>query len=263
MRYSKGSLSLNRMQDKFILQFVADSRYIARSQLFEFVRLEYGEFSAVPCSIGESRRMVECGLLRKQDPPILGGDTLYSVKRAGIQALERLGIYYLGANLEREQDGEGFLIPHALEVNAIHLAMMRTLVLKQWIPESLIRVLNLSPYYAYAKVYDGIASLSVAGRRIDVAVEYERTLKSQTKYQKIREAIESEKRTEAVLYLAPTEELLDSLRNEFWQTSKCVLFGLLDNFKRDRIGTIVYESNYNRLSLLQALTKVIPAKTET
>ena len=202
--------------------------------------------------------MVGCGLLRKQDPPILGGDTLYSVKRAGIQALERLGICYLGASLEREQDGEGFQIPHALEVNAIHLAMMQTLLLKQWIPESLIRVLNLSPHYAYSKVYDGIASLSLAGRRIDVAVEFERTLKSQAKYQKIRVAIESEKRTEGVLYLVPTEELLDSLRNEFWRTSKCVLFGLVDNFKRDRLGTTVYESNYNRPSLLQALTKVIP-----
>jgi hypothetical protein len=61
--------------------------------------------------------MVESGLLRKQDPPILGGDALYSIKRAGIQALERLGIYYLGASLEREQDGERFQIPHALELN--------------------------------------------------------------------------------------------------------------------------------------------------
>jgi len=33
MRYPKGSLSLNRTQDKFILQLVADSRYITRSQL--------------------------------------------------------------------------------------------------------------------------------------------------------------------------------------------------------------------------------------
>jgi hypothetical protein len=191
-----------------------------------------------------------------------GRRPLYSVKRAGVQALERLGIFYLGANLEREEVGEGFQIPHALELNAIHLAMIKTLVLKQWIPESLIRVLNLSPHYAYAKVYDGVASLNLGSRRIDVAVEYERTLKSQAKYQKIREAIESEKRTEAVLYLVPTEELLDSLRNEFWRTSKCVLFGLVDDFKRERLGTAVYEANYNRLPLLQALTKVIPQRLE-
>ena len=45
MRYAKGSLSLNRKEDKFVLEFVADSRYVARSQLFEFARLEYGEYN--------------------------------------------------------------------------------------------------------------------------------------------------------------------------------------------------------------------------
>ena len=43
MRYAKGYLNLNRREDKFILQFVADSRYITRSQLFNFARLDYGE----------------------------------------------------------------------------------------------------------------------------------------------------------------------------------------------------------------------------
>ena len=45
MRYAKGSLSLNRKEDKFVLEFVADSRYVTRSQLFEFARLEYGEYN--------------------------------------------------------------------------------------------------------------------------------------------------------------------------------------------------------------------------
>ena len=94
MRYAKGSLSLSRRADKFILQLVADSRYITRSQLFQFARFSYGENNR-PVFNWRIRRMVECGLLRKQDPAILAGDALYSIKRSGIQALERLGTYYL------------------------------------------------------------------------------------------------------------------------------------------------------------------------
>jgi hypothetical protein len=68
------------------------------------------------------------------------------------------------------------------------------------IPECFIRVLNLSPATAYAKVYDGIANVRVDHGFVDFAVEYERTLKSPAKYEKIRKAIESEKRVQAFVY---------------------------------------------------------------
>ena len=110
-------------------------------------------------------------------------------------------------------------------MNEIRLALLRTVILKQWIPEPFIRVLNLSPPHAYAKVYDGIATLDLAGGWIRLAVEYERTLKSPAKYEKIREAIESEKRINAFLYLVPTDDLLYSLLRAFWRTKQFVLFG--------------------------------------
>lgn len=262
MRYPKGSLSLSCREDKFILQLVADSRYITRSQLFQFARLSYGEYNR-PVFNWRIRRMVECGLLRKQDPPILGGDALYSIKGAGIQALERLGIYYLGASLEREQDGERFQIPHALELNEIRFAIQCTSVFQQWTPEPLLRVLSLSPRHSYAKVYDGIALLKLSDQWIDVAIEYERTLKSPAKYQKIRAAIESESRIKVILYLVPTDELFSSLMHEFWRTKKCVLLGMVNHFKRDRLNAAVYDTTYNRFTLQEALTGVIPAKTGT
>jgi len=56
------------------------------------------------------------------------------------------------------------------------------------------------------KSYDGIASVLVQGRSVEFAIEYERTLQSPAKYEKIREAIESEKRVKAFLYLVPNYE---------------------------------------------------------
>ena len=128
MRYAKGSLSLNRKEDKFVLEFVADSRYVTRSQLFEFARLEYGEYNR-PVFNWRIRRMVEVGLLRKHAVPIAGGDVLYSINRAGVQALERLGTYYLGAHLERDREADQFQIPHSLELNEIRLASVTDLLL--------------------------------------------------------------------------------------------------------------------------------------
>ena len=128
-----------------------------------------------------------------------------------------------------------------------------------WIPESFIRVLNLLPATAYAKVYDGIASVRVYGRSVEFAIEYERTLKSQAKYEKIREAIESEKRIKAFLYLVPTYELLHGITDAFWRMKQLVLFALVDEFKKDRLDTRVRDSWYRESSLQDALAQMLPA----
>lgn len=262
MRYAKGSLNLTNSRDKAILHAVADSRYVTHSQLFLFARLEYGEFNR-PVFNWRIRRMVAGGLVRKQSITALGSDSLYSITRTGIQALERLGTYYLGANTERGSDVQAFQVPHALEVNNIRLILLRRRVLKQWIPESLIRVLNLSPAYAYAKVYDGVATIEISDTLVSVAIEYERTLKTAAKYEKVREAIESEKRITAFLYLVPTNTLLFSLLDTFWRTKQCVLFGTLSDFKTECLGARVYQANYSSVPLIDALTKVVPPKSGT
>ena len=118
MRYRKGSLNLNNFEDKNLLQFVADSRYVTHMQLFRFAQLYYFDRNR-PIFNWRIRRMVDGGLVRKQAPPMLNGDALYSITRSGLQALERLGIYYLGATIDREQDAYKYQIPHALEVNDI------------------------------------------------------------------------------------------------------------------------------------------------
>jgi hypothetical protein len=221
MRYAKGSIDLHDVKDKAILRFVADSSYVTHSQLYEFARLDYYEYNR-PVFNWRIRRMVAGKLVRKQFVPILHGEALYSINRAGIQALERLGTYYLGANLEGAEAHE-FQVPHALEVNNIRLALLRTGRLWSWVPESLIRILNVSPVSAYAKVYDGIAEVNLEGRAVKFAVEYERTLKSPAKYEKIPAAIEAEKRLNIFLYLVPALALLFNLTYEFQRNRQLVV----------------------------------------
>jgi len=262
MRYRKGSLSLNNLQDKALLQFVADSRYVSHAQLFRFAQLYYFEDNR-PSFNWRIRRMVDGGLVRKQAPPMLNGDALYSITRAGLQTLEHLGVYYLGATVDREQDAYRYQVPHALEVNNIRLTLSVHQQLVHWIPETLIRVLNMSPATAYAKVYDGIATVVLYPNLVDFVVEYERTLKSPAKYEKIREAIESEKRVKAFLYLVPNYQLLHGITDALWRMKQLVLFGLVDDFKRERLNTGVRDSHHKESSLQDALARLLPAKTGT
>src|SRR5262249_49896132 len=129
-----GSPSLNQDKDKAILRFVADSRYVTHSQLFDFTMLECAELNRRVFN-RRMGRLVREGLVRKKVLPILNWEPLYSIHRNGVQALEQLGIYYLGANLEREKDPHEFQIPHALEVTNIRLALLRTQSLWGWTPE--------------------------------------------------------------------------------------------------------------------------------
>lgn len=146
-----------------------------------------------------------------------------------------------------------------MEVNDIRLTLSIDHQLGRWIPESFIRILNLSPAIAYARVYDGIASVLVYGRSVEFAIEYERTLKSQAKYEKVREAIESEKRVKAFLYLVPNYELLHGITDALCRMKQLVLFALVEEFKKDRMDTRVRDSWYSESRLQDALARMLPA----
>ena len=103
MRYQKGSIGLNDRKDKALLTLVADSRYVTHSQLFGLADADFVESNRRVFN-WRVRRLVKHGLVRKQVIPFLNDEALYAITRAGTQALEQLGVYYLGASLDREKD---------------------------------------------------------------------------------------------------------------------------------------------------------------
>jgi hypothetical protein len=124
-----------------------------------------------------------------------------------------------------------------------------------WIPEVMVRVLNLSPTLAYAKAYDAVATVRTVVGCAEFAIEYERTLKSEQKYTKILEAIESELRLHTILYLAPSFEILSSIRCFFERSRQDILFALVSKFERDVLATGVQLARaYRTTSLEQALS---------
>ena len=260
MRYLKGSVSL-RHRDRELLHLVADARYMTHSQLFQLARLQAVEFER-PVFNWRVRRLVNSGLLRKLTVPYLGADALYSITRAGVHALEEMGIVYLADFVEREKDPAEAQIPHVLELNRIRLALERSRVLVSWVPEIFIRAVNQSPTLNYAKAYDAVARVRLADPdEATFAIEYERTLKSEQKYAKILEVIESEQRLHSILYLAPSYEILSSLRWYFERTRLNVLFAMVAEFKKEVLNSQVdLAGTYRRMTLAEALTRSVAEK---
>jgi hypothetical protein len=261
VRYLKGSISL-RHQDADLLHFVADARYITHSQLFELARLKAVEFDR-PVFNWRVRRLVNSGLLRKQVVPYLGTDAMYSITRSGIHGLEEMGIVYLGGYVEREKDPTEVQIPHVLEINRIRLALERSHVLVNWIPEVMVRILNLSPTLGYAKAYDAVATVRTAVGCAEFAIEYERTLKSEQKYEKILEAIEAERRLHTILYLAPSFHILASIGRFFERSRHDILFALVSKFEKAVLATEVnLAGGWRPITLEQALCRQAAATTK-
>jgi len=255
MRYLKGAVSL-QFRDKELLHWVADAGYITHSQLFQLMRLKALEFQR-PVFNWRTRRLVSARLLRKQVISYLGTDALYSITRGGIHALEEMGVTYLGGYVEREKDPHEVQIPHVLELNRIRLALECSRALLFWIPETFIRVLNLSPALGYAKTYDAVARVDLGnGASTEFAIEYERTLKSEQKYEKILEAMACEHRIHAILYLAPSYEIVATLRWHFQRAHNEILLARVDDFKRDVLDTRVdLACTFRRITLRDALVQ--------
>jgi hypothetical protein len=260
MRYAKGSVSL-KFPDQQLLHVVADARYITHCQLFQLSRLKAFEFKHTTFN-WRVRRLVKIRLLRKHVIPYAGTDALYSITRGGIQALEQMGVRFLGGGyVDRETDPGEKLISHVLELNRIRLALERSRTLVSWIPESLIRVLNLSPIDGYAKVYDAIVKVNVGDDVwTEFAIEYEQTLKNEERYAKIAEAIESEKRLDTILYLSSSYEIASVLRRHFHRTQRQILFAHLNDFMKDVLNTQVdFATMYRRMTLREALVHRAPS----
>jgi hypothetical protein len=61
----------------------------------------------------------------------------------------------------------------------------------------------------------------------------------------------------------PNYQLLHGITDALWRMKQLVLFGLVDDFKRDRLNTGVRDSHHKESSLQDALARLLPAKTGT
>ncbi len=77
---------------------------------------------------------------------------------------------------------------HSLELNEIHLSLLRKNPAAGWTYATEIPSQNELTRFGYAKDYDAVMTLNVVGQEVRIALEYERTPKATRHYQAIASA---------------------------------------------------------------------------
>lgn len=236
MRYPKGSISISTGQDVPLLRQVLHSRFITHDQLFEFMRLGCYELKRSSFN-WRIRRLVTNGFINRY--PASSG-CVYSVASAGASLLAVTEDYC--SVIDRRRGDHASLRDHALELNELHLGLARQGVLEEWIPEVVIRSRNELTREGYAKDYDAIVRIRLDGRSVSFALEYERTPKKPTDYQRIRNLLEVEDQLPCILYVVPNGDLASFLLDCFAGTTVCVLIAFATSFSRSFRDMKVFEA---------------------
>jgi hypothetical protein len=240
MRYIKDCISLNAEHDYPLLRQVLRSGFITHDQLFEFMQL--GKYESSRSSFNwRVRRLTKYGLIARHMVPSAGKAFVYSITRAGEIELAGIGEQFITTPAKPDRKNKELQVAHSLELNNIHLSLLRAGLLVRWVPEIQLRSRNLSMDVANGKVYDAIVTVRVDGRDTMFALEYERTAKSKELYAEVRNKFEAEEDLDRFLYLASTEDVLKFVSWQFRNSKRNVCFGLLADWYRRLLDTEVFD----------------------
>lgn len=242
MRYAKGSLVINTERDVPLLRRVRNSKFVSHHQLFEFMKL--GGFDHSRNSFNwRVKRLLDSGHIGICQGVYGAGSAVYRVTTDGIMLLEHHGQFTAVLHSRTEHLPHLSQVFHALELNAVQLALARANVLAGWQTELEIASFNTISRAPYQKDYDAIVDVWIGERTARFALEYERTLKSCKQYEHIRAALEAEEQIGFVLYLTSGMEVLVQLLREFRATRKKLAFAGAATFERHLLDTTVTGSD--------------------
>jgi hypothetical protein len=237
MRYQKGSISISTGQDIPVLRQVLESQFITHEQLFEFMRLRCYELNRHTFN-WRVRRLVNNGFL---DLHPVGHSCVYSMAATGVSLLAVTEQYCPVLTRKAHRDASSY--DHSLELNELHLSLIRQGVLEDWKPEIAIRSKNELTEDGYAKDYDAIVTVRLVDRTASFALEYERTPKKPKEYLRIRSLLEQETRLRCILYVVPNNDLAAFILDCFAGTTVSLLVGFATEFGRSFTEMRVTDAN--------------------
>jgi hypothetical protein len=239
MRHAKNSLVVNRKRDIPLLYQVRSSKFITHQQLFEFMKLCGHERSRASFD-WRVRRLIKFGRLAICPDIQESGSAVYRITKSGLALLEHFGqasIVLNSGTLHPPHSSQAF---HALGINAIQLALTRANLVASWQSEIEVAAFNMISHSPFQKDYDAIVEVWVGEKTERFALEYERTLKSITRYGQVRAALQAERELHCILYLTSGLELVAPLVQELGDTNKRVGFATLRDFEKSLLDTVVF-----------------------
>jgi hypothetical protein len=223
-----------------LLRQVLHSGFVTHDQLFEFMQL--GQYESIRSTFNwRVRRLAAYGLIARHTVPSASKASVYSITPAGELELASTGEQFLTTPGKPGRNEKELQVAHSLELNNIHLSLLRTGLLARWVPEIQVRSRNISMGVVNGKVYDAIVTVRLDDREGTFALEYERTAKSEEQYGDVLNKFESEENLDHFLYLASTEDVLKLVSWQFRNSKRCVCFGLLADWYRRLLDTEVFD----------------------
>jgi hypothetical protein len=168
------------------------------------------------------------------------GSAVYRITREGLILLEHHGQFTNVLHSNTQHLPHASQVFHALELNAIQLALAHKNQLASWQSEVEIASFNTISRSPYEKDYDAIVDVWVGDSRARFALEYERTLKSSKQYERVRAALQAERQIACILYLTSGMEVLVHLVHELDSVSKKLAFANAKDFTQTLLETRVF-----------------------
>lgn len=262
MRYAKGTFVITEERDLPLLRHVRNARFVSHQQLFELMRLD-GLGSCRTTFNWRIRRLLKTGHIQRLMGMNWKRAAIYSITAYGLSEIETQGEFLLAMHSGNRQVPDRVRAVHALQLNGIRLALAHGGLLVHWLSEvevsSANMVSNMVAAQPYAKNYDAIVKVWVNGEIREFALEYERSLKSAKRYEKINIALDGEQKVPCVLYLTASSEILMMLVYHLAATSQRVAFATLGSFEQGLLGTsVVTDSSGDLVSLGEFLRYAHP-----
>ena len=237
MRYAKGSFVITPERDIPLLRLVRNCRFVGHQQLFELLQYD-GMASCRRTFNWRVQRLLHTGHIARLHTVSWQGSPVYSVNQNGLRQLESSGEFSLALHSRTRTMPDANQMFHALELNAIRVALVRNALLIEWRSEVEISSNNMASG-AHPKDYDAIVKIWLGNEIREFALEYERSLKSAKHYERIRAALEAERQIGNILYLVADSDLMLAILYHLTPLAKRIGFTTVRSFNEQLLAASV------------------------
>lgn len=238
MRYAKNGLAIQITRDIPVLRQVRNSKFISHHQLFDLMHMGGWERSRDSFN-WRLRRLLQARFVDVCEGFFGAGSAVYRITRDGIHLLEHHGEFTTVLHSNTQHLPHTSQIFHALQLNSIQVALAKQNLLAHWQSDIEVASFNTISKTPYRKDYDAVVEVWLNGRAVKFALEYERTLKGAQHYERIRDALRSERQIGCILYLSSGVEVLVHLLHEFQSLPGNIAIATASNFSQLLLATHV------------------------
>jgi len=230
MRFERGLIQISERADLPILRLVYRAGHLTGRQLYESVYAGLGEemWNSFKWRV---RRLAQHEFLDRTRVDGIG--TVFSLGINGELFLQGKEPTIVERSSRTKLGNRRDQIWHDVEVFEVQVALRRAGVIGLWQFETEIRCENDFTTNGYRKDYDAIITFAVNGSSARVALEYERTCKSTSEYERICGELNRETRISTFLYLARSLQLQGFLVHGFRMTTRRLYVGVVHEFCSD------------------------------